>query len=300
MAQTTGSFAYLLAPGLRKVFQDTLQKLPTESTRLVNSNTTTKAYEEDLKVSGLGRLERKDEMATIPYDTATQGTKKRHTPLSFALGFEVSRELYDDDQYNIMKKMSKDLAQAVNETVELEFGLFLDDMFTGTNYTGFDGLALCHVSHTLLIGGVYANKPSSDADFGIATIRASAERMERIVNDRGLPRIIRPETALVSPTFQWVAKEILGSEKAPYTNENQPNSTQQILNLGYMVQHYGSDDDAWSLWAPKAQHDVQILWRQKPIFESFDDPNTKAARFTVFCRFCYGFGEWRGIDGSSG
>jgi phage major head subunit gpT-like protein len=264
--------------------------------------TSDRAYEEDIVMAGGGLLERKPEGKSLLYDTFKQGNKKRHTPETFALGFRITEEMYDDDQYNIMNKMTAQLAKAARLTPEVEFGLFLDDFFTGSVYTGADGQALCYsTGHTLTrTGGTYANAPTVGVDLGVTALRAASERMERTLGEDGLPVRIRPSILLVSPTYQWVAAEILKAEKAPYTNENQPNVTQGILGLKYVVNHYMSDADQWNLFADKGMHDVQIIWRKKAMFKNDTEHNTGDAEFSVRMRFTFGFTDWRGVDGSAG
>lgn len=299
--QTTGSFSHLLAPGLRKVFFDEYKQWPEEYSQIAQVETSSQAYEEDLNATGLGRLERKNEGTSLTYDLGIQGNKKRYTHVTFALGFRVSQEMMEDDLYGVMKKMSKQLAMSAKQTVELEFGLFLDDLFTGSTYTGFDSNALCYnTGHPLLVGGTYANAPNPHVDLSISALRAASERMERVVNERGLPLLLRPTTLLVTPTYAWVAEEILKTEKEPYTPNNTVNSTQNLMKLSYTVNHFMSDADQWNLLAPKGQHDIKFFWRKKPVFENSDDFDTKDAKFSVVCRFSLGAGDWRGLDGSSG
>jgi phage major head subunit gpT-like protein len=289
-----------LTPGLRKIFFDEYKQWPEEFSQIATVETSDRAYEEEQAMTGLGRLVQKSESRSISYDLGVMGGKQRYTHVEYALGFRISRKLLDDDQYGVMKKMSKQLAVSAKQTVELEFGLFLDDIFTGATYKTIDAHPLCYTAQPLLIGGTYCNMASTPADLGVGSLRAAGERIERLVNERGLPLMMKPTTLLVSPTYQWVAAEILKSTGAPYTNENQPNVTQSILGLNYIVNHFMSDTDQWNLLAPKGQHDIKFFWRQKPVFESSDDFDTKDAKFSVTCRFSLGFTDWRGVDGSSG
>lgn len=301
MAANSTAFSHLLAPGLRKIYYDRLKKWEEEYSKVAHVLTSKRAYEDDYYMAGLGRFEQKEKGKSITYDSPIPGDTKRYTHTTFALGFRVERELYDDDQYGIMKKMSKELAFSAIQTVELEFGAFLDDAFTGGTYTGADGKALCATDHPLLVGGTYANEPTTQADLGIGSLRASSERLEKVVDDRGLPRNIgRGKTVIVSPTYQWVAAEIIKTVSGkPYTSENTINAFQD-MGLSYMVSHYTSDDDLWLLLAEKDVHDINFFWRQRPIFDNSDDFDTKDAKFSGFMRFSLGFTDWRGVDGSSG
>lgn len=299
---TTNGFSKILAPGLRKVFFQKYNDWPEEYSQVCNVVTTERHYEDDLMMVGGGLLERKVEGRSFSFDTFKEGNTKRHTPETFGLGFRVTEEMYEDDLYNVMNKMTSQLARAARMTPEVEFGLFLDDIFTGSVYTGADGQAICYsTGHTLDgTGGTYANAPTVGADLGVTSLRAAHERMERTPDERGLPIKIMPSLLVVSPTYQWVAAEILKAEKAPYTNENQPNVTQGIMGIRYVVNHFMSDADQWNLFAAKGMHDVQMIWRKRAKFRNEDDRDTGDALFFCRMRFTFGATDWRGVDGSPG
>jgi hypothetical protein len=65
-----------------------------------------------------------------------------------------------------------------------------------------------------------------------------------------------------------------------------------------MVCHYFTNTKQWFVLATKPQHDLHFLWRDRPIFDVFDDPWTKNAVATVWQRHTKGFGSFRGVDGS--
>lgn len=299
MATTTQNFSRLLAPGLRKVFFKDWQAFPEEYSQIANVLSSKRAYEEELTTAGLGRFQRKQETKPIIYDNPIQGNVQRFTHVTFALGFRVTREMYDDDLYGIMKQMSSELASAARQTVELEFAALLDDAFSGSEYTGADGKALCAQDHPLLVGGSYANMGTTASDLGIGALRAASERMEKTLNDRGLPdNRGRGKTVLVTPTYQWVAKEIIGSEKKAYTADNTLNAFGD-MGLNFFVHHFQANDDYWFLLGDKAKHDIKFFWRVKPIFDNEDDFDTKDAKFSGYMRFSLGFTDWRGVDGGS-
>lgn len=300
MATNRAGFSRLIAPGLRKVFMGAWDTWPEEYSKIANVLTSKRAYEEELMGAGLGRFEVKPEGQPITYDEPTQGNDQRYTHASYALGFRVTREMWDDDLYGVMKKMAKELAISARMTCELEFASLLDDAFAGAVHTGADGQALCSLDHPLTAGGTYSNTPAVTVDLGIGALRAASERLERMVNERGLPENRgRGQEIICSPTFQWVAEEILKSKNKAYTADNTMNAFDG-MGLTHMVSHYMSDEDFWFLTTEKSRHDVKWFWRLKPEFENEDDFDTKDAKFTGYMRFSYGFTDWRGFDGSSG
>lgn len=300
MATNRAGFSRLIAPGLRKVFDGELKQWPEEYSQIATVLTSKRAFEEELVVAGLGRFEQKQEGTPIIYDEPTQGNDRRYTHVSYGLGFRVTREMYDDDLYGVMKKMARELAISAKQTVELEFASLLDDAFTGATHQGADGLALCALNHPLTAGGTYSNTAAVSVDLGIGALRAASERHERLVNERGLPENRgRGSQIICSPTFQWVAEEILKSKQKAYTADNTMNAFDG-MGLSHFVSHYMSDPDFWFLTTEKSMHDVKWFWRLKPEFENEDDFDTKDAKFSGYMRFSYGFTDWRGFDGSSG
>jgi len=301
VATTTQNFSHLLAPGLRKAFFDKFKQWEEEYSKIFTVLTSKRAYEEELTTAGLGRFERKGEGQSVIYDNPIQGNKKRYTHVSYALGFRVTREMWQDDLYGVMKKVSQELAMAARQTVEIEAAALLDDAFSGSLYTGADSKALCATDHPLLVGGTYANEPSTQIDLGIGALRSASERMEKTVSERGHPiQVGRGKVLLVSPTYQWVAQEIIRTRDGkPYTSENTANAFNE-MDLSYTVNHFISDEDLWMLFAQKEKHDLKLFWRQKPIFENSDDFDTKDAKFSGYMRFSLGWTDWRGVDGSSG
>jgi hypothetical protein len=298
MASTKTAFSSLIAPGLRKVFFDEFKALPEEFSQIFNVDSSSQAYEDELAVTGLGRFERKNEHEPIVYDDPIQGGKVRYTHNSFGLGFRVSRELYDDDLYSVMKRMSKQLSISARQCVEIEAAALLNDAQTGSLYTGFDTKQLLYSAHPLLIGSTYGNTPSaSHVDLSITSLRVAMETQEQCVNERGLPIYVPASRLVVAPAFQWIAKEILGSDAKPYTSDNELNVFKDA-GLTYMVYHYFTGTASWLMLAPKNQYDLKFFWRTKPEFRNSDDYDTLDAKFSGFMRFSVGFSDWRGVYGS--
>jgi hypothetical protein len=299
MPANTGQFSKYLVPGLRKVYMDHLKRWPEEYTKIFNMETSTRSYEEESIVMGLGRLERKQEGMALTVDNGKQGGTKRYTHVTFGLRFDVTEEMVEDDLYNVMNRMSKMLSLSVQQTVELEAGLFLDDVFTGTTYTGVDGLPLCSNAHTLLIGGTFDNNGGA-VDLSPGALRTGSEVCESLVDERGLPIFKVPKLLIIGPTNKWVANDIIKADKVPYSANNEPNSTQDLMQLSYMISHYQSDADQWLLLPNKADHDLKWFWRVKPKFRNWDDEATGNASFGVRMRFSLGFTDWRGAYGGTG
>jgi phage major head subunit gpT-like protein len=294
------NFSELLAPGLRKIYFDKFNELPTEYDKIANVMTTKRAYEDDYRMAGFGLWGTKTEGTATTYSDAMPGGTRRYTPSPFGLGFRITREMVDDDLYMVMgKRMSAKLAWAGRATVENTFAGLINDAFNGTTYTGFDSLALCSTVHTLLRGGTYANKPSTDTTLSVTALQAAINSFDNMVSDENLKIALRPRTLLVAPEWKWAAREILRSEYKPYTANNEVNPLKEE-DLQFMVYHYFSSTDDWHLMAAPGQHDVNFFWRIRPEFHNGDDFDTGDAKFRGYQRYTCGFGDWHGWYGSSG
>ena len=300
MPATSGAFSALLAPGLRKVYIDYMKKWPEEYSQIANIQTSKRAYEEDRIFAGLGSFLIKKEGEPIQYDTGQQGNAKRYTHIASALGFRVTREAFADDLYNVIgPKMARSLAQSATDSVELQFGALWDDIFAGATYLGFDGKPLASTTHITVFGATQVNRPATDVDLGVSSLRAALENLENTADEHGFPRMKRGTRLIVGSSFQWIAKELTESALKPYTADNEKNVFAD-MKLSYMVYHYQSDANAWALSCPSSEQDVNFFWRERPIFENSDDFDTKDAKFTGYMRNSMGFGDWRGWYASSG
>lgn len=299
MAANTGSFAQLLVPGLRKVFFEWLKDQPKQYTEFTNQLTSKRNFEEDLLIAGLGTMPAKTEGAPIIFQDPIQGTKKRYTHVSFGLGFRVTREMYDDDLYGPMQRMSKELARSSANAKEIVGAAPLNNGFN-TAFAGFTtGEPLFSVSHTLLRGGTGSNKASTDADLGVASLEAGVINFSKQVDESGFPIMVKPKKLIIPPDSQMIAEELLGSEYRPYTATNEINAIRKF-GIEYMISHFLTTADDWYLLAAKGEHDINFFDRMSTTFQSGDDFDTGDAKFKAGHRVSSGFGDWRGTFGSSG
>ena len=100
------------------------------------------------------------------------------------------------------------------------------------------------------------------------------------------------------PNNFWLVREILGSDKKPFTANNEPNIVGQ-QGLVPKTWPYLTDVDAWYLEGP-AKLRPQFYWRRKPMFDDDYDKKDQVAQFFMSARFSVGSTMWQGLDGSTG
>jgi len=299
---TRGAFSQLLAPGLFSVIYEDLEMHPEEYSQLFNIYPSEQQYEEDQLVAGLGAVPTKPEGTSLALDEPIQGGSLRYTHVSYGLGFQVTREMWDDDKYGIMRRVSQDFAGSIRQTVESTFAGILTGGFTGGTTKTIDGVVLFQNTatggHPLLGGGTYNNRSATDVALSVTGLEELTLLFELMVNERGLLKRTMPEQVWLHAANQFVAGEILHSAYKPYTGTNEVNVMQGRFTP--YVNHYLVNQTAWYMTAAKRGHTLKGYWRTQPQFDSQDDFMTKGASFSVFFRFSAGVTYWHGVCASNG
>jgi hypothetical protein len=293
-----GSFGAIVAPDLRRVIVETGKERPLEHPMVMNVEDMEWNSQKDRQVAGLGAMPSKPEGSQFKLDAPVQGNGVTYTAQPFGLAVELTWELWRDELYGVMRDMVRELARSSRHRAEVDAWSVLNNAFDVT-VTGFDGKNLCSLTHVGIDGVTRANRPTPDIGLSVTGVQAAVVRFENMTNERGLPMLLSPTRVIISPTNLFVAREVLGSSGKPYSADNELNALIQD-DLSWFVTHYMAVPTYWFMLAAKGQHDLQMLWRDRPIFDNFDDEWTKSAIFSVYQRHTKGFGSFRGVDGSTG
>lgn len=314
-----GQFAQLLAPGVHHNFVEWLDTFQREEeySKVLNIENSKKAFEDEVQFAGLGPMPEKTENDSVSYTDAVQGGTRRYIHLTYALGCRTSFELYNDDQYNIIKQVPKALARSARFTKEQVAWNVFNKGFTATTGTlTTDGLSLFHNQHPLLGGtvatntapgitnvigatGTYPNRPATDADLSFTALQLMINQFERLPDSMGLPIMVKPTMLVIPPELKFIATELLGSSGKPYTSDNEVNALQGE-DLTFMVGHYLTSQSAWFALASKENHQLKYFNRH-PIDADYDDDfDTRALKQISFMRFSVGATHWLGTWGSNG
>jgi hypothetical protein len=79
-----------------------------------------RAFEEDVGISSFGLAVVKTEGSPISYDSERQGFITRYQHVVYALGFIITREIMEDDQYDIVgQRKAQGLAFSMRQTKEI-------------------------------------------------------------------------------------------------------------------------------------------------------------------------------------
>ncbi|WP_313798803.1 Mu-like prophage major head subunit gpT family protein [Cytobacillus sp.] len=285
----------LLEPGLRKIFFDNYPEKSEQFNKVFNVNSSKKAKEYDLLLGGFAPWDNKTEKGSVTYQDPTGGHEITYTHNSFASGFKVTREMHDDEQYNVINKMPKALAHSGRTKVEVDAATVLNAGFDGVTRPIYDGKALFANDHVLKGGGTASNLVTGELND--ANLKLAIKCMHDAPDETGNKIQYQPKYLIVPRAKEFVAREIVGSNQKTGTDFNDINTLKGALEV--VVYDYLTNDDAWFVMDP-AVAQLNFFWRVKPEFKHEEDFDTLEAKYRGYMRYSYGVSDFRGIVGSTG
>lgn len=298
----TGTHPKLLWPGVHAVWGQVYEAHPKEYEELYEIETSKKAYEQDVQVTGFGLAPIKGQGAPVQYDTELQGFVSTYTHVAYGLGFQVTKEERDDNLYKeVATKRAKANAFSMNQTVENSAALLYNDAFTGNYYRHADGQPLISSSHVQVSGGTFSNRLTPDADLSEAAIEDLLIQIMQMTMDRGLKIAGQAESLHIAPSEWFNANRILKSVLQNDTANNAINvlKATNALPKGIKLNHYFTSPQAWFM-RTNIPNGMTMFWRTKPEFDQDNDFDTKNAKAASYMRYSLGNTDPRGIYGSNG
>ena len=296
----SGSFAKALWPGVNAWYGKSYNEYETEFDKLFDKNTSSKAFEEDVGISSFGLAVQKGEGAPISYDSERQSFTTRYQHAVFALGFIITREMMEDDQYDVVgQRKAQGLAFSMRQTKEV-IGANVYNRAFNSSYTGGDGSALIASNHANLKGGTWSNQIATAADLSEASLEQACIDIAGFTNDAGLLIAVKPDTLVIPKQYIFEAKRILGSDGRPGTDNNDTNAIKAMgLIPKIVVNHYLTDPDAWFI-RTNVPHGMKYFERRADQFDMDNDWDTENAKFKATARYSFGWTDPRGLYGSQG
>jgi hypothetical protein len=299
MATMSVDIAACVDPVYRVIHNDAYNKKAPQYPHIVNILSSTKIQEKESLITGFGKVPKKDKGTAISYDDPIEGLPKTFIHDSYGMGFRVTREAHDDDLFGKMDAMPKKLGESAKETIEGDIADIYNYAFTDSSaYHGPDGKPLVHASHPLLDGGTGSNVLATPADLSVTSVQLMMTLLEDTVNERNINAPMTGTLLVVPAGERFTVREILHSTDRPDTANRAKNVLTED-NLKFIVVNRLTDADAWFL-IDEEQYKLNMYFRQRPIFESGNDFDTKDGKFSTFFRFSRGWVDWKGVAGTAG
>jgi len=297
---TTGTHPKALWPGVKAWWGRSYDEHVPEYPDLYESDTSDKAYEEEVEITGFGLAPAKAEGSAIVYDSETQGTVQRYTHVAYALGYIVTYEELRDDLYEyVSKRRAQALAFSMRQTKE-NVGALLYNRAFNSAYPAGDGQAVISANHPSL-NGPQSNLLATAADLSEASIEDLAIQIMQTTNNRGLKVSNIPQSLHVAPANWFEAQRIVGSILQNDTANNAINVIKQqgLFPKGVKVNHYFTSPTAWFI-RTNIPRGTMYLEREKISFDQDSDFDTKNAKAACYERYSFGISDFRGLFGTPG
>lgn len=297
----TGNFGKLLWPGLNKIYGKSYDEFKVEYTDLFDTFSSSKHYEEDLGLSSFGLAQVRSEGAAVAYDSERQAFLTRYTHVEYALGFIITKVLYEDEQYGVVgERRAKGLAFSVRQTKEI-VGANVYNRAFNASYLGGDGSALCVTNHANFAGGTWGNTLTTAADLSEASLEQACIDIMKFTNDRGLRISVMPQSLIVPADLVFEAERILKTTGRVGTNNNDLNAIKEMGKFpqGIKVNHYLTDTDAWFI-RTNVKDGPKYFTRINDAFSEDNDFDTDNAKYKTRSRYSFGWTDPRGVYGSPG
>tara|TARA_R110001599_G_scaffold21499_3_gene80466 strand:- start:1542 stop:2453 length:912 start_codon:yes stop_codon:yes gene_type:complete len=291
-----------LLPGLNALFGLEYGSYENEHEDIYEMETSDRAFEEEVQLSGFGAAPVKSEGSAIAYDTAQEAFTARYNHETVALGFSITEEAIEDNLYDSLSaRYTKALARAAANTKQVKAAFALNNGFD--TFLAGDGQPLFDTAHPLVSGGTNANEPTTPSDLNETSLEQAVIDISAFTDQRGLKIAARPRRLIVPPELMFVATRILDTELRPSTADNDINAlrTNGAIPEGYRVNHYLTDaqNDAWFV-ITDVPNGMKGFTRT-PMSTSMDgDFDTGNVRYKCRERYSFGVSDPLGIYGSPG
>ena len=290
-----------LEPGLNALFGLEYDRYDDEQAEIFDEESSDRAFEEEVMLSGFGQAPVKGEGAAVTYDTANEAYTARYTMETIALAFAITEEAVEDNLYDrLSTRYTRALARSMANTKQVKGANVLNNAFD-SSFTMGDGVELCSTAHPTVVGGNFANEPTTPADLNETSLESGLIDISGFIDERGLKIALRGMKLIIPPQLQFVAERLLASNLRPGTADNDINATKSMGMLpdGYVVNHFLSDADAWFIKTDCPNGFKHFV--RTPIRTTMEgDFETGNVRYKARERYTFGVSDPRCVYGSPG
>ena len=300
MAISRSQLVKELEPGLNALFGLEYKRYENEHEEIFDKETSERAFEEEVMLSGFGNAAVKAEGSGVSYDQANETFTARYTHNTIALAFAITEEAIEDNLYDrLASRYTKALARSMANTKQVTGANVLNNGFS-TSYLGGDGSPLFSTTHAT-IAGTFQNTLTTAADLNETSLEQSLIDIANFTDERGLKVAAQGIKLIVPVQLQFTAERLMKSAGRVGTSDNDINAIKNMgmVSGGYTVNHFLTDTDAFFI-KTDAPNGLKYFERS-PIRTSMEgDFDTGNVRYKARERYSFGWSDPRGMYGSPG
>lgn len=300
----TGSLPKLGWPGLQEIFGMSYNQHEKTFTKMFTTVKSDKSYEEYQNVTGFGIAQQKPQGQSIIYDSQQQGPTTRIVNNTFGLGYIVTEEELEDNQYpKVMAARTTSLAFSMAQYEEQAGAMIYNRAFT-SGYVGGDGKVLCATDHPNAAGGTQANRPTVGSDLSEASYEDALIALRGFTDDKGLFINVKPLSLLIARQEWYNAIRLTRSVYQPGTANNDVNATlsTNAVPQGPIESIYFTSPHSWFIRTDAGGEPKGMIYQERTGIKFFKDNEFDTRNFKAGSskRSAFGWDSFLGLWGNPG
>jgi hypothetical protein len=306
MAISRAQLVKELEPGLNALFGLEYKRYDNESAEIYNTESSDRAFEEEVMLSGFANADVKAEGQGVSYDQAQETYTARYTMETIALAFAITEEAIEDNLYDrLSSRYTKALARSMSNAKQVKAAAPLNNGLPGvaaaSAFQTGDGKNLFATDHPTISGTDVKNTLTTQADLNETSLEQALIDIAAFTDERGLRIAAKGVKMIIPSANQFNAERLMKSQGRTQTADNDINAINSMgmIPQGYRVNHFLTDADSWYIITdvPNGMKHFE----RTPLTTSMEgDFDTGNVRYKARERYVFGCSDYRGIFGCEG
>ena len=306
MAISRAQLVKELEPGLNALFGLEYKRYDNESAEIYNTESSDRAFEEEVMLSGFANADVKAEGQGVSYDQAQETYTARYTMETIALAFAITEEAIEDNLYDrLSSRYTKALARSMSNAKQVKAAAPLNNGLPGvaaaSAFQTGDGKNLFATDHPTVSGTDVKNTLTTQADLNETSLETALIDIAQMTDERGLRIAAKGVKMIIPSANQFNAERLMKSQGRTQTADNDINAINSMgmIPQGYRVNHFLTDADSFYIITdvPNGMKHFE----RTPLTTSMEgDFDTGNVRYKARERYGYGCSDFRGIYGVEG
>ena len=300
MAISRAQLVKELEPGLNALFGLEYNRYENQHAEIFPSETSDRAFEEEVMLSGFASAPVKQEGAGVVFDQAGETFTARYSHETIALAFSITEEAIEDNLYDrLAARYTRALARSMSNTKQVKAASVLNNAQKTSGFNGGDGVSLINNAHPLATGGTFSNVLATAADLNETSLEQSLIDISSFVDERGLKIATQGRKMVIPKELQFTAERIMKSPQRVGTADNDINAMANMgmVPEGYVVNNFLTDTDSYFLLTDAPNGFKHFI--RSPIKTAMEgDFDTGNVRFKARERYSFGFSDPRCVFGN--
>ena len=306
MAISRAQLVKELEPGLNALFGLEYKRYDNESAEIYNTESSDRAFEEEVMLSGFANADVKAEGQGVSYDQAQETYTARYTMETIALAFAITEEAIEDNLYDrLSSRYTKALARSMSNAKQVKAAAPLNNGLPGvaaaSAFQTGDGKNLFATDHPTVSGTDVKNTLTTQADLNETSLEQALIDIAAFTDERGLRIAAKGVKMIVPSANQFNAERILKSQGRTQTADNDINAINSMgmIPQGYRVNNFLTDPDSFYIITDVPNG--MKMFSRTPLTTSMEgDFDTGNVRYKARERYAFGASDFRGIYGVEG